>query len=199
MVPSRNTPTRVSPSLTLSPKKNSLVLVFSSFSKSFIHCQNKQHFNIPHKIITNHVSTWFFLIIFYIFNIFFTFLTWHLTFFYKIYKALACSKGLGFFGGCIYSTPIFWSLPLHLEVLNLLFLMEIGDFTFFLILYFLNLEYTWTFISTIGIFVSWKIEITKNSSRIASVMRIFCTLLQCRVNLSMFHSSSTSKIWQTTT
>jgi hypothetical protein len=32
--------------------------------------------------------------------------------------------------------------------------MEIGDFTFFQILFFLNLEYTWTFISTVGIFVS---------------------------------------------
>jgi hypothetical protein len=31
----------------------------------------------------------------------------------------------------VYSAPIFWSLPLYLEVLNLPFLMEIGDFTFF--------------------------------------------------------------------
>jgi hypothetical protein len=30
-------------------------------------------------------------------------------------------------------------------------------------------------------------------------MEIFCTLLQCRVHLSMFHSSSTSKIWYTST
>jgi hypothetical protein len=44
-------------------------------------------------------------------------------------------------------------------------------------LFFLNLEYTWTFISTIEIFISSKIEITKNSSRFASVMEIFCTLL----------------------
>jgi hypothetical protein len=28
-------------------------------------------------------------------------------------------------------------------------------------------------------------------------MEIFCILLQCRVNLSMFHSSSTYKIWHT--
>jgi hypothetical protein len=34
--------------------------------------------------------------------------------------------------------------------------MEIGDFTFFQILFFLNLEYIWTFIFTVGIFVSWK-------------------------------------------
>jgi hypothetical protein len=42
----------------------------------------------------------------------------------------------------VYNTPIFWSLPLHLEVLNVPFFMEIGDFTFFQILFFLNLEYT---------------------------------------------------------
>jgi hypothetical protein len=132
---------------------------------------------------------------------------------------------------------IFWSLPLHLEVLNVPILMEIGDFTFFQILFFLNLEYTWTFISTVGILVSWKIEITKkstlnlhsswsleisfyfqisfflklkdtstfistdgilvpwkseitkNSTRIVSIMKFFCTLLECKVHLSMFHSS----------
>jgi hypothetical protein len=46
------------------------------------------------------------------------------------------------------------ALPLHLEVLNVPFLMEIGDFIVFQILFFLNLEYTWTFISIVGIFVS---------------------------------------------
>jgi hypothetical protein len=69
-------------------------------------------------------------------------------------------------------------------------------FDFFSNFFWLNLEYTWTFIFTIGIFVSWKIEITKNSTSFASVMEIFCTPLQWRVHLSMFHSSSTSKIWQ---
>jgi hypothetical protein len=64
---------------------------------------------------------------------------------------------------------------------------------------FLNLENTWTFISTVGILVSWKSEFTKNPTRIASVMEIFCTPLQCRVDLSMFHSSSISKIWHTST
>jgi hypothetical protein len=39
-------------------------------------------------------------------------------------------------------------------VLNVPILMEIGDFTFFQSLFFLNLEYTWTFISTIGNFGS---------------------------------------------
>jgi hypothetical protein len=86
-------------------------------------------------------------------------------------------NGPRFLGEWVYNTSIFWSLPLHLEVLNLPFLMEIGDFTIFQILFFLNLEYTWTFISTVGIFVSWRIEITKNSSRFASVMDFFCTLL----------------------
>jgi hypothetical protein len=32
--------------------------------------------------------------------------------------------------------------------------MEHGDFNFFQILFLLNLEYTWTFISTVGILVS---------------------------------------------
>jgi hypothetical protein len=73
------------------------------------------------------------------------------------------------------------------------------DWRFHFFHFFLNLDYTWTFISTVGIFVSWKIEITKNSSRFASVMEIFCTLLQWRVHVSMFHSSSTSKIWHTST
>jgi hypothetical protein len=76
----------------------------------------------------------------------------------------------------VHSTPIFSSFPLHLEVSNLPFLIEFGDFTFFQSLVFQNLEYTWTFISTIRIFVSWKIEITKNSTSFASVMEIFCTL-----------------------
>jgi hypothetical protein len=76
---------------------------------------------------------------------------------------------------------------------------ENGDFIFFGILFLLNFVHTWTFISTVRIFVSWKIEITKNSTSFASVMEIFCTLLQCKVHLSMFHSSSTSKIWPTCT
>jgi hypothetical protein len=97
------------------------------------------------------------------------------------------------------SSPIFWTLPLHLGGWNLPSLMEHGDFIFFQILFLLNLEYTWTLISTVGILVSWKNEITKNSTRIASVMEIFFTLLQCRVDLSMFHSSSTSNIWRTST
>jgi hypothetical protein len=77
----------------------------------------------------------------------------------------------------MHSTPIFSSFPLLLEVSNLPFLIEFGDFTFFGILFLLNLEYTWTFISTVRIFVSWKIEITKNSTSFASVMEIFCTPL----------------------
>jgi hypothetical protein len=64
------------------------------------------------------------------------------------------------------SSPIFWSLPLCLEVLNLPFLIEFGDFTFFQILFLQNLEYTWAIISTIGIFVLWKIEITKISQEL---------------------------------
>jgi hypothetical protein len=51
-------------------------------------------------------------------------------------------NGPGLLEERIYINPIFWSLPLHLEVLNLPFLIEIGDFTFFQILFFLNLDYT---------------------------------------------------------
>jgi hypothetical protein len=72
-------------------------------------------------------------------------------------------------------------------------------FHFFLEKIILNLEHTWTFMSTVGIFVSSKSEFTKNPTRIASIMEIFCTPLQCRVDLSMFHSFSTSKIWHTST
>jgi hypothetical protein len=103
--------------------------------------------------------------------------------------------GLGLWDEWVHSTPFFSSFPLHLEVSNLPFHIEFGDFTFLGIL--LNLEYTWTFISTVWIFVSWKIEITKNSTSFASIMEFFCTRLQYRVHLSMFHSSSTSKIWLT--
>jgi hypothetical protein len=42
----------------------------------------------------------------------------------------------------VHNTPIFSSFPLHLEVSNLPFLIEFGEFTFFEILFFLNLEYT---------------------------------------------------------
>jgi hypothetical protein len=50
--------------------------------------------------------------------------------------------------------PHYLSLPLHLEVLILPKFVESGDFTFFQKRIFLNLEHTWAFISTIGIFVS---------------------------------------------
>jgi hypothetical protein len=94
------------------------------------------------------------------------------------------------------SSPIFWTLSLHLGRWNLPSLMEYGNFKFSNCIFakfrvHLDLHiHRW-------ILVSWKNEITKNSTRIASVMEIFCTLLQCRVDLSMFHLSSTSKIWHT--
>jgi hypothetical protein len=37
----------------------------------------------------------------------------------------------GILGEWVYTIPIFWSLPLHFELLNLPFLMELGDFIFF--------------------------------------------------------------------
>jgi hypothetical protein len=66
---------------------------------------------------------------------------------------LHIARAWAFFGGCIYSTPIFELAP-TLGSVESQFLMEIGDFTFFQIIFFLNLEYTCTFISTVGIFVS---------------------------------------------
>jgi hypothetical protein len=63
-----------------------------------------------------------------------------------------------------------------LEVFNLSLLMGLGDFIFFQF-FLLILEDTWTFIYTVGILVLRKSEITKNSSRIASVMEKICTLL----------------------
>jgi hypothetical protein len=47
---------------------------------------------------------------------------------------------LGIWGEWVHSTPIFSSFPLHLEVSNLPFLITFGDFTFFGIIFFLNLE-----------------------------------------------------------
>jgi hypothetical protein len=44
--------------------------------------------------------------------------------------------GRGIWGEWVYNTPIFWSMPLHLEVLNLPFVMDIRDFTIFRILFF---------------------------------------------------------------
>jgi hypothetical protein len=49
-------------------------------------------------------------------------------------------NGLGLLEEWMHSTPTFSSFPLHLEVSNLPFLIEFGDFTFFKILFFLNLE-----------------------------------------------------------
>jgi hypothetical protein len=49
-------------------------------------------------------------------------------------------NGPGLLGKWVHRTPIFSSFPLHLEVSNLPFFIEFGDFTFFEILFFLNLE-----------------------------------------------------------
>jgi hypothetical protein len=104
---------------------------------------------------------------------------WHIfyNFFKPLYVARAwASSGQGG-GGVGVQHPIFWCLPLYLEVLILPKFMWNGDFTFFSKGNFLNLEHTWTFISTVGIFVLWKREFTENPTRIASVMEIFCTPL----------------------
>jgi hypothetical protein len=121
-----------------------------------------------------------------------------LGFWHFFFTSFLCHEDrLGILGEWMYNTPIFWSLPLHLGGWNLPFLIELRKLINFFKL--VNLECTWTFISTVGIFVSWKSEFTENSSRFASLMEIFCTLLQYKVHLSMFHSWSTSKIWYTST
>jgi hypothetical protein len=91
----------------------------------------------------------------------------------------------------------FFKLPSTLGSVKSSIPHRVWRFNFFLNFFSLNLGYTWTFISTVRIFFSWKIEITKNSTSFASVMEVFCTPFQCRVHLTMFHSSSTSKIWHT--
>jgi hypothetical protein len=68
------------------------------------------------------------------------------------------------------SSPNFWTFPLHLGRWNL-------PFYFFPNYFLLKLEYTKTFISTIKIFIQWKNEFTKYSSRIDSIIEIFCTFL----------------------
>jgi hypothetical protein len=60
--------------------------------------------------------------------------------------------GQGFWENGCTSPPFFEAL--HLEVLNVPFLMEIGNLISLKNLFKKNLEYTWTFVSTIGIFVS---------------------------------------------
>jgi hypothetical protein len=98
---------------------------------------------------------------------------------------------LGILKKWVYNTPIFWSLPFALGSVKCSILH--GDWRFH---FFSNFIFS-TFRVHFGIFVLWEIEITKNSSRIANIMEIFYTLLQCMVHLSMFQSSSTSKIWYT--
>jgi hypothetical protein len=62
--------------------------------------------------------------------------------------------GQGFWENGCTAPPFFEALPLHFEVLILPKFMESGDFTFFQKKKLLNLEFTWTFISTVGILVS---------------------------------------------
>jgi hypothetical protein len=50
---------------------------------------------------------------------------------YKFYFFGSWGNGPRLLGEWVYSTPIFWSLPLYLEVLILLEFIESGDFTFF--------------------------------------------------------------------
>jgi hypothetical protein len=48
-----------------------------------------------------------------------------------LFYFLKFGDGPGILEEWVYSTPIFWNLPLHLEVFNLPFLIELGDFNFF--------------------------------------------------------------------
>ena len=106
------------------------------------------------------------------------------SFLFYIFKNLR--NGPRFLGEKVYSTYIFWGLSLHFGRWNLPFLMELRDFIFFQILFLLKLEYCSTFKSIVEILVSWKSEITKNSTTIASIMEIVCTLFLCMAYLSVF-------------
>jgi hypothetical protein len=116
----------------------------------------------------------------------------------KIYvfekKIGSLGNGPRLLGEWVYSTPIFLKLAPTLGSVKCS--IPHGDWRFY---FFSNLEYTWTFISTIEIFVSKKRKITKKLTIFVSIMEKFCTLLQCKVHLSMYHSASTSKIWHTNT
>jgi hypothetical protein len=68
-----------------------------------------------------------------------------------LHVARAWTSGRGG-GGC--TVPHFLKCAPILEVLILQKFMESGDFTFFQKKILLNLVHTWTFLSTIGIFVS---------------------------------------------
>jgi hypothetical protein len=64
------------------------------------------------------------------------------------------------------------------------------EISFKIIIHFEKLDYAITFIFTIRIFVLYRSKFTKKSSRIAYVMEIFYTLLQCKGHLIMFHPTS---------
>ena len=51
---------------------------------------------------------------------------WHFVILFWIMK-----NGPGILEEWVYNTPIFWTVPLHLEVWNLPFVMELGDFIVF--------------------------------------------------------------------
>jgi hypothetical protein len=76
------------------------------------------------------------------------------TSFFLLFKGPCMLQGPRLLWGVCAQHPHFLKLAPHLEVLNLPSFMDFGDFIFFQTLFFLNLEYTWTFISTFGIFVS---------------------------------------------
>jgi hypothetical protein len=83
----------------------------------------------------------------------------------KNLKALACSKGLGFFtgeggGGALIAPPFLEACPNSWKcwIFHSSWNLEISFFSKF---FWLKLEYTWNFIFTIGILVSWKMNSLK--------------------------------------
>jgi hypothetical protein len=69
--------------------------------------------------------------------------------------------GPSILGEWVYSTPIFWALPLQLGGWNLPFLMELEDLTFFQNSFLLKLEYTRTFIQALEFLSNEKVNSLK--------------------------------------
>jgi hypothetical protein len=104
-------------------------------------------------------------------------------FFYFFFLTMK-EMGLAFWEARSIALPLFESCPCSWK--NKVFL------------FFQKLEYATTFISTILGFCLMQSQFTKIPQELLGNGK-FCTLLHCKVHLSMLHSSPTSKIWYTTT
>jgi hypothetical protein len=106
--------------------------------------------------------------------------------------------GLAFWESGCTTLPFFEPCPYTWkgEIFHFSWNLEIS---FFFPIYLLKLEYIRTFILLLGFSFNEKVKSLKIPQESVSVTEIFCTLLQCKVHLSMFHSFPISKIWYTST